>query len=122
MSSPFNTTTPGTILSFLQPSSPSPNIDDKWSLLPQLFTAHIPGIQSTVFYQAADPSYPKQHLLVSAVDNVARINATQVVRFWGDEKGVEGQADVRVFSGVELFEKERGRRQREMSMLFTSFC
>lgn len=94
--------TNGTILSFLHPVSSS----DKLS------KSYVPGTKSSVLYKAADPTYNKQYLVVSVVDDVESVDVVKVCRFWEDEKvGVVGSADVRVFSGVEVFggkEEEEG--------------
>ncbi|EUC50079.1 hypothetical protein COCMIDRAFT_32646 [Bipolaris oryzae ATCC 44560] len=109
------TTTTGLILSFIQPTPSSSdnnnnNKDDtEFALLPQLFTSHVLGTSRSTFYKAANPSYPKQHLLVSVMNNVAHVNVEQVAKFWAGERVVQGEADVRGFKEVQVFEKGRGR-------------
>ncbi|KAH7564517.1 hypothetical protein BM1_01564 [Bipolaris maydis] len=114
MASAPTTTTTGLILSFIQPtfsSSSSPDSKDstEFALLPQLFTSHVLGTTRSTLYKAANPSYPKQHLLVSLMDDVEHVNVEQVAKFWAGEKVVQGEADVRGFSEVEVYEKERGK-------------
>ncbi|EMD60133.1 hypothetical protein COCSADRAFT_40566 [Bipolaris sorokiniana ND90Pr] len=108
-------TTTGLILSFIQPTSSSSSPDSKdnteFLLLPQLFTSHILGTTRSTLYKAANASYPKQHLLVSVMDDVAHVNVEQVAKFWAGERVVQEEADVRGFSEVQVYEKERGKQE-----------
>ncbi|USP76527.1 uncharacterized protein yc1106_03801 [Curvularia clavata] len=90
-----SSTTKGTILSFLYPISSSSE---------KISTSHIPRTTSSVLYKAADPTYSKPYLVVSTVDDVAYVDVAQVCKFWGEKEGVE-KVDVRVFEGVQVFEK-----------------
>lgn len=112
-----STTTPGIILSFIQPPSTNTNTtnttnpeqpeapetqqqqqeqqqeeakqEENLSLLPLLFTSHILGTTSSTRYKAAHPDYAKTHVVVSAVADVQRVNVRQVRKFWADQ-GVAG--------------------------------
>ncbi|KNG43924.1 aldehyde dehydrogenase [Stemphylium lycopersici] len=92
----------GLILSFIKPTRPHRN---NLVLLPQTFTSHILGTESSTRYQAANPNTVKQHLLVSTIDDISRVNVSQVAKFWAKEQEVVGEGDVRLFKEVEVYGK-----------------
>ena len=55
------------------------------------------------------------------MDDVAHVNVEQVAKFWAGERVVQEEADVRGFSEVQVYEKERGKQEGRGRSSFSFF-
>ncbi|KAI4714454.1 hypothetical protein J4E89_000134 [Alternaria sp. Ai002NY15] len=103
------TTSAGVLLAFLNPTSAGGNEaqpNDKLALLSTAITGNILGIKTTTHYKAANTEYSKQHLFVCETEDLARVNAKQILKFLNGEN-VGGEWDVRAYSEVQIFGPEK---------------
>ncbi|KAI4950714.1 hypothetical protein J4E91_004599 [Alternaria rosae] len=95
----------GVLLAFLKPTSTGSNDaqqNDRLALLPTTITGNVLGIKTATQYKAANAEYDKQHLFVCETEELARVNAKQMLKVL-EAENVGGDWDVRAYSEVQIF-------------------
>ena len=105
MASSDQTSCIGVLLAFLKPTSAGGNEapqNDRLALLSTAIAGNVLGIKTATQYKAANSKYDKQHLFVCDIEDLARVNMKQMLKFLEGEK-VGGEWDVRAYSDVQIF-------------------
>lgn len=95
----------GVLLAFLKPTSTGSNDaqqNDKLALIPTTITGNMLSIKTATQYKAANAEYNKQHLFVCETEELARVNAKQMLKVL-EAENVGGDWDVRAYSEVQIF-------------------